>query len=148
MSRTDLRAGVFKDTRNEWHRSSPEEDGDANQAEFLEQDTGIQRQDQGLIAPIAQGTGDEWTVNAATVDGWILQPPTNSAFAALRERGTGVNVREPGRDGTTLGEQQARDHPSQGVGVADVIPQSTLEVGEDGLIESGRIPGGVFGCHR
>ncbi|GGL88458.1 hypothetical protein GCM10010840_28090 [Deinococcus aerolatus] len=59
-------------------------------------------QDQGLTAPVAQGMGDQWTVNAATVDGWILQLPMKSTFAALDERGTGADGREPGGDETAL----------------------------------------------
>lgn len=96
----DLRAGMFEDTRDQGDCASSKEDGDTDQAELLEQDAGIQRQNQGLTAPVAQGTGDQWPVNARGVYGWILQPPTNAAFAALRERGTGMDVGEPRRDRT------------------------------------------------
>ena len=34
------------------------------------------------------------------------------------------------------------------MGVADVVPQPLLDVGENGLIESGRVPGSIFGCHK
>ncbi|GGS07207.1 hypothetical protein GCM10008960_37080 [Deinococcus sedimenti] len=32
--------------------------------------------------------------------------------------------------------------------VVTVVPHAVLEMGEDGLIESGRVPGGIFGCHK
>lgn len=53
LSSTDLGAGMFKDTRNKWHRSSSEEDRNPYQAELLEQDAGIQRQNKGVPSPIA-----------------------------------------------------------------------------------------------
>ena len=101
-----------------------------------------------MFTPAAQGTGHEWTVNAATVDGWILQPPTKSAFGALGEGGSGVDVRQPCCEGTPLGEQQTCDHPGERPGVADVVPQPLLEMSQDSLVESGSVPGGIFGSHR
>ncbi|GAA3995988.1 hypothetical protein GCM10022631_02890 [Deinococcus rubellus] len=82
MSGADLGAGMLEDTGDERrsvasgavhakkrHRSSPKEDGDADQAEFLEQDAGIQRQDQGVFAPVPQSTSDQGTVDAGRVNG-------------------------------------------------------------------------------
>ena len=148
MSHADLRAGVLKDTGDERHRSFQEENGVTNQAEFPEQDAGVQRQDQGLTAPIPQGTGYEWAVDAATVGGWILQPPTNAALVALGERGTGMDVGKPGGIGTASGKQQSVDHPGQRMCVLNVVPQPTLDVGGDGLVQLRRVPGSIFGCHR
>ena len=148
LSRADLSTGMFEDARDERYRSSPEQDRNANQAELLEQDTGVQGQDQRVLAPVAQGTGHEWTVNGGGVDGWILQPPTKAAFRALGEGGTGVDVRQPGCKRCTLGQQETGDHPGERPGVADVVPQPLLEMSQDSLVESGSVPGGIFGCHR
>jgi hypothetical protein len=40
------------------------------------------------------------------------------------------------------------DHPGESPRIANVVPETGLEVSEDGLIESGSVPGGNFGCHK
>ena len=34
------------------------------------------------------------------------------------------------------------------MGALNVVPKPPLDVGEDGLIQSGRVPSGIFGCHK
>ena len=145
---TDLSTGVFEDAGDERYRSSPVQHGDPDQTEAFEQDTGIQRQRQAVRAPVAQGSGDQGAIYAAGIDGWILQPPTAATFGALGDCGRGVDMRQPGRDGNALGEYQAADHPGQGAGVADVVPQGRVEVKQDGLIQSRGVPGDIFGLHK
>ncbi|ANE43774.1 hypothetical protein SU48_08300 [Deinococcus puniceus] len=145
---TDLSAGMLKDAGDERYRSSPVEDGHPDQTETSEQDAGVQRQRQGMRAPIPQGSGDEGAIHAARVDGWILQPPAAPTFGALGDRGLGVDVRQPGGNGNALGQHQAADHPRQRTGVADVVPQGGVEVGQDRLVQSGGVPGGMFGLHK
>lgn len=111
MSGADLGTGMFNDARDERSRSSPEEDSDADQAECLEQDAGIERQDQRVLAPVPQSAGDQGIINPATVDGWIFQPATESAFRTLRQRLSSVDVGEPVRERAALGQQRSTDHP-------------------------------------
>lgn len=59
-----------------------------------------------------------------------------------------MDVGHPGWEGRALGKQQARDHPGKSSRITDVVPQAGLEVGQDGLVESGSVPGGIFGSHK
>lgn len=139
---------MLKHSGDERYRSSPEEHSHAYQAKPLEQHAGVERQYQGVLAPFTQSAGDERTVDVCWVDGWIVQPPTVAAFCALGQRGSGMDMRDPGRKGRTLGEQQACDHPGKGLCVTNVIPHPGLHMGQDSLVESGSVPGGIFGSHK
>lgn len=70
------------------------------------------------------------------------------AFAPLRERRAGVDVRELEGGCAAPEEQHSHDHPGKGVGVTDVIPQGILVMREDDLVESWGIPSGIFGLHK
>jgi len=148
LGRAYLSAGVFEHMRDEWNRASPKKHGDPNQAELLEQDAGVQGQDQCALAPFAQSASHQGTVNAGRVGGWILQSPTTAAFGALGEGDSGIDVGDPGWAGRAVGEQHACDHPAEGTSVANVVPQATLELREAGLVQSRSVPSGIFSSHQ
>ncbi|GGS07200.1 hypothetical protein GCM10008960_37070 [Deinococcus sedimenti] len=53
VSTAHLRTRMFNDAGDEWNRSTPEENGNSNQTELLEQHAGVEGQDQGVCPPSA-----------------------------------------------------------------------------------------------
>ncbi|WP_230284731.1 hypothetical protein, partial [Deinococcus sp. 23YEL01] len=95
--RIDLGTGMLEHPGHQWNGPPTEQDGYPDEAEFLEQDAGIQSEDQGVLASLAECASDDQTVEQARVKVLIAQPALKAAFAALRERCAGVNVMEPER---------------------------------------------------
>ena len=59
MSNTDLCAGMFDDTGDQRYCPSPKQHRNPDETESLEQDAGVQGQNQWLVAPVLQRTGDQ-----------------------------------------------------------------------------------------
>ena len=105
MSNTDLCAGMFDDTGGQRYCPSPKQHRNPDETESLEQDAGVQRHNQWLVAPVLQRTGDQGAIDRNRIDGWVAQPSANSTLSALCKVGSGLNVGKPARDGGSLGTQ-------------------------------------------
>ena len=86
----------------------------------------------------------------------MVQLSADPALGTLGKSGSGLNVGKPARDGRPLRARQAGDHPTargastpgEGVGVALIGPEAGLEVAQNCLVQSGGVPGGIFGLHK
>ena len=67
FARVDLGTGMLDHPGHQWNGPPTKEDGYPDEAEFLEQDAGIQSEDQGILAPLAECANDDRTVEQARV---------------------------------------------------------------------------------
>lgn len=65
--RIDLCTGMLDHPGQQWNGPSTEEDRYPDEAEFLEQDAGIQCEDQGVLTPLTECASDDRIVEQARV---------------------------------------------------------------------------------